>query len=267
MKLLKTLLASASLSLVLGASAFAQDAPDVQEIVNTASAKSYYQGQNGKAKVSMAITDTQGRTRSRQFTILRTDVDDVDNGDQKFYVLFGLPADVKGTAFMVWKHQDKDDDRWLYLPALDLVKRIASSDNRTSFVGSHFFYEDVSGRSTDKDTHELVDTTDEYYVVESTPKDPSSVEFSKYRNYIHKESFIPVKTEYFDENGNVYRTYTAQAVDVIEGFPTVTKSEMTDTRMGGSTVLTYDSVDYNIDLPDDIFTERYLRTPPRKYTR
>jgi outer membrane lipoprotein-sorting protein len=267
MKNLRNLIASIAIVFALGTPAFAQGAPAVQDIVNKASATAYYQGQDGKAKVKMEIKDEQGRTRSREFTILRTDVGDVDNGDQKFYVLFDLPADVKGTAFMVWKHMEADDDRWLYLPALDLVKRIAASDERTSFVGSHFFYEDVSGRGPAEDTHELVEVTDDYYIVESTPKNTGAVEFSKFRNYIHKESFIPVKTEYFDEQGNIYRTYTAQAVDVIEGHPTVTKSEMTDANMGGSTTLTYETVEYDVGLPDDVFSERYLRTPPRRYMR
>ncbi|WP_370337306.1 outer membrane lipoprotein-sorting protein [Parvularcula marina] len=267
MRNLRNLIASTAIAFALGAPVFAQDAPAVQDIVNKASATAYYQGQDGKAKVKMEIKDEQGRTRSREFTILRTDVGNVDNGDQKFYVLFDLPADVKGTAFMVWKHMEADDDRWLYLPALDLVKRIAASDERTSFVGSHFFYEDVSGRGPAEDTHELVEVTDDYYIVDSTPKNTGAVEFSKFRNYIHKESFIPVKTEYFDAQGNIYRTYTAQAVDVIEGHPTVTKSEMTDTNMGGSTTLTYETVEYDVGLPDDVFSERYLRTPPRRYMR
>jgi len=57
--------------------------------------------------------------------ILRRDV--ADGGDQKFYVYFLEPADVRKMVYMVWKHTDRDDDRWLYLPALDLVKRIAAS--------------------------------------------------------------------------------------------------------------------------------------------
>ena len=75
---------------------------------------------------------------------------------------------------MVWKHLDKDDDRWLYLPALDVQKRIAATDKRTSFVGSHFFYEDVSGRRLSDDRHELVEVTDTYYVMKNTPKEPGA---------------------------------------------------------------------------------------------
>ena len=273
---LKTALKTAAAGLAvaaLAAAAAAQEtpraseAPSAQEIANRASAAAYYPGADGKAVVSMEIEDAQGRVRARRFTILRTDIGDKDNEEQRFYVLFSQPADVKNTAFMVWKHVGRDDDRWLYLPALDLVKRIAASDERTSFVGSHFFYEDVSGRGPAEDDHALVDTTDDYYVLDSTPKDPGAVEFARYRNYIHKETFIPVQTEYFDDAGEVYRTYRASAVEAIEGKPTVVVSEIADARIGGKTTLTYSSVDYDLGLPEDIYTERYLRTPPRRYLR
>ncbi len=264
---LRNSILSAAMLIGAASSAFAQTEPNVQEIVNKASAAAYYQGKDGKAKVSMTIADAQGRERSREFTIIRTDLGDADNGEQRFYVFFNRPADVNRTAFMVWKHVEGDDDRWLYLPALDLVKRIAASDERASFVGSHFFYEDVSGRGPDEDVHVLLEETDNYFVVESTPKNTNAVEFEKYKNWIHKETFIPVKTEYMNDAGDVYRTYTAEKVETVEGHPTVMQSRMEDHQIGGATTMMYSAVDYDLDLPDDIFTERYLRNPPRKYLR
>ena len=124
-------------------SVHASETPTVYDIVDRANKVAYYSGDDGRSKVQMTITDTQGRTRQREFVILRYDVE--DGGRQNFYVYFKKPSDVREMAFMVHKYIDRDDDRWLYLPALDLVKRIAASDKRTSFVGSHFFYEDVKG--------------------------------------------------------------------------------------------------------------------------
>lgn len=242
-------------------------AMSVDEIVSKSNHTAYYQGPDGKATVMMEIIDTQGRKRTRDFTILRKDVDDTNDTEQKFYVYFHRPADVNKTAFLVWKHTNKDDDRWLYLPALDLVKRIAASDERTSFVGSHFFYEDVSGRTPSEDTHELLEETDNYYVLKSTPKQKDKVEFAYYKNWIHKATFIPVKTEFYDKNDTAYRTYEAVKVDTIDGFPTVTESKMTDNTIGGFTRMHYSKVEYNIDVPEDIFSERYLRAAPRKYLR
>ncbi len=263
----KILIAAATLSLVAVVPAFAETEPGVQEIVDKASAAAYYQGKDGKAKVSMTIADARGRERSREFVIIRTDIDDVDNGEQRFYVYFNRPADVNRTAFMVWKKVDADDDRWLYLPALDLVKRIAASDERTSFVGSHFFYEDVSGRGPDEDDHVLLEETDNFFVIESTPKSTAGVEFVKYKNWVHKTTFIPVKTEYYNGNDEAYRTYTAVKVETIDGRPTVVESRMEDTQIGGATTMVYSAVEYDIELPEDVFTERYLRNPPRKFLR
>jgi outer membrane lipoprotein-sorting protein len=256
-----------TLALMLAApAALAQDAPDTQTIVDKTNHMSYYQGKDGKARVKMTITDDQNRTRVKEFTILRKDIEDDTDGEQMFYVYFHEPSDERGTVFMVHKHIGKDDDRWLYLPALDVVKRIAASDERTSFVGSHFFYEDVSGRGTEEDHHELVKTTDTYYVLKNTPKDPESVEFDSFTMYIHKDTFIPVKIE-FEQGGDVYRTSTTLAVDDVEGYKTVTKGDMQDDTMGGKTVLEYTDVQYDIGLPEDLFTERRLRNPPMEYLK
>jgi len=253
-----------------------EGALSVDDIVHRTNVVAYYQGKDGRARVAMTITDKQGRTRNREFTILRWDApppegstvaEDEWTGDQKFYVYFERPADVAKMVFIVWKHVVGDDDRWLYLPALDLVKRIAASDKRTSFVGSDFFYEDVSGRNIDLDAHELAKTTDTYYVLKNSPKDPDTVEFSYYVMWIHKSSFVTVKTEYYDKQGEKYREYAAEKVDMIDGFPTVTKARMKDLRTGSETVNEYSGVEYNIGIPEEIFEERYLRRPPTRYLR
>lgn len=274
-KSLQTLSAALALALAITGNAQAQTAtPSVDDIVHQTNKTAYYQGKSGRAQVQMEITDSQGRVRERRFTILRLDQSNSDDAanaayhsDQKFYVYFQRPADVNKMAFLVWKHLDQDDDRWLYLPALDLVKRIAAADQRTSFVGSDYFYEDVSGRDLDADNHELMEVTDNYYVLKHTPKDPASVEFGHYIMYVHKSSFIPVQTLYFDKNGEKYRIATALNVETIDGHPTVTQASMEDLRSGSKTVMSYSAVTYDVDIPEDIFSERYLRRAPVEYLR
>lgn len=238
-------------------------AMEPQEIADKASATAYYQGDDGKAEVQMSINDSQGRERERRMVILRKDESDL--GKQNFFVFFTEPSDVSDTTFLVNKVPDEDDDRWIYLPALDLVRRIAASDVRSSFVGSHFFYEDVSGRSSLQDEHTLDSESDTYYVLESTPKDPKLVEFEKYKTWIHKETFMPVKTEYYNDSDEMYRSYEVTKVETIDGFPTVMESKMTNEESGGYTVLSYQEVEYNVGLPDSIFSERYLRNPPQDH--
>jgi outer membrane lipoprotein-sorting protein len=238
----------------------------VAQIVEKTNHVAYYQGKSGRAKVSMTIVDSQKRKRSRDFTILRKDVKDTADrevdADQSFYLYFRNPPDLNRMVFMVHKHPGKDDDRWLYLPDLDLVKRISAADKRTSFAGSHFLYEDVSGRHVDADEHELLETTKAYYVLKNTPKDPRSVEFASYKMWIHRKSFIVVQISYYDADGKELKRYNALKVDEIGGYQTVTQSRMTDMRDKSYTVMSYSDVTYDIDLPDDVFTQRYLRKPP-----
>jgi len=248
--------------------------PSIDEIIHQTNQMAYYQGRDGRAKVKMTISDAQKRTRTREFIILRRDEpasDDIKNqaylGEQKLYVYFNRPADVNKMVFMVHKKINSADDRWLYLPALDLVKRIAATDKRTSFVGSNFLYEDVSGRNLQEDRHALIGADEQYYIIENTPVKADEVEFSKYIMYIHKTSFLPIQTKYFDKQGNLYKSYTALAVETIDGHPTITKSNAINLITGSSTLMEYSAVQYDVGLPDNIFSERFLRKAPRQFLR
>lgn len=255
-----------ALPIAAGEEAAAEKVPTVDEIVNKANLAAYYQGGDGRAKVKMTITDKKGQTREREFTILRKDV--TDGGDQKYFVYFLKPADVRKMVFMVHKHAglDTDDDRWLYLPALDLVRRIAASDKRTSFVGSDFLYEDVSGRSLEEDTHELIETNDEFFVVKNVPKQADSVEFAYYNVSVDRKTYMPMKMEYYDKAGKMYRTIETVKVEDIGGFPTAVKAVVSDLNTGSKTEMEFSDVKYDIGL-EDIFTERYLRRPPKEARR
>jgi outer membrane lipoprotein-sorting protein len=249
--------------------------PTVDEIVAKANRVAYYQGKDGKSKVQMTITDKQNRTRNREFNILRQNTPDTE--DQKYFVYFQAPADVRRMVFMVHKHADveKDDDRWLYLPNLDLVRRIAAGDKRTSFVGSDFLYEDVSGRSLLEDTHELLRVTEDRYVIKNVPKKPETVEFSYYLVYIDKKTYMPMKMEYFEKDDKSFRVIESQKLEMVKAtedgkeveYPTVTRSVVKDLKSGSTTEMVFSEVQYNIDLSDDIFTERFLKRPPREAMR
>jgi len=238
---------------------------DVNEIVNKANLTAYYGGYDGRAVVTMTITDSQQRERKRVFKILRLDV--LDGSEQKYYVYFLEPSDVRDMVYMVWKQMNKEDDRWMYLSALDLVKRISASDKRSSFVGSNFVYEDISGRDIDLDTHELIFSEGLEYKIRNTPKDLENLEFFYFDVYINKENFMPVKAEYYDQKGKLTRVVEALEVKDIQGHPTVIKSKARDLITGSETIIEFSDVEYDIGIDDSVFTERYLRNPPRKWLK
>lgn len=249
--------------LISSVATHAESDAKARDIVKKSELAAYYAGQDGRSEARMLIVDAQGRKQTRQFTILRRD--HTDGGEQDMLVFFSRPADVRDTVFRVIKRIESDDDRWLYLPGLDLVKRISAGDKRTSFVGSHFFYEDVSGRNTEQDNFTVSDETEERYILTATPKDPSSVEFDHYRVEIDKTTYIPMQIAFFDDTGKLYRRVQALKVADVQGFPTVVHSRIEDLANGGSTEMQFRYLSYDLDIPEKIFSERSMRTPPRQW--
>lgn len=238
---------------------------DVASLIKSSEQAAYYSGNDGRSDARMMIVDAQGRKQMRQFTILRRDI--TDNGDQQMMVFFSRPADVKDTVFRVEKHVELavEDDRWLYLPALDLVKRISSGDKRTSFVGSHFFYEDVSGRAISEDNFVLQAQTDTSYILKATPKAPDTVEFEHYVVTIDKETKLPVLIDFFKAGNDNYRRVEAVKIEDIQGFPTVVRSKVSDLESGAYTLMEFRNISFDLGFGDEVFTERSLRNPPREW--
>jgi len=234
------------------------------EIVNESYRVEKYLADDGLAKADMQIKNADGKTTmERSLVILRKNAEGLN---QKWYAYFKSPADIRRMVFMAWKNPGADDDRWLYLPALDLVKRLSGSDKRGSFVGSNFVYEDITGRYPALDKHSITSEDDKAYLITSMPI-KSDVEFSKYETTIDKSNFVVMERLYFNKQGKPSRKYTADKVESIQGFPTVTKFTMTDMESGESTVTSFSEIKYNVGLPDNVFSEASLRRSPRKWVR
>lgn len=254
--------------LVLAAAGVADvQAQDAGALMKQAHLNMYYPGDDGSARVEMTITDKRGRTRERDFVILRRDWE--DGGEQRYYVFFSRPNDVKRTTFMAWKDPAGDDSRWIYIPALDLVKPISANDKKSSFVGSDFAYEDVSGRHWDQDAHEYVGEEAfgdwQCHKIKSTPKEDDY--FVEKHTWIDKDSMLIVREVYFDKRGDELKVFEVGAIEEVDGFQTATKRTMTTPRKENVTVITFSEIDYDQGIEEDIFAERYLKSPPRQYIR
>jgi len=241
--------------------------PDARTIVANSLQAFYYAGDDMQAKISMRLINPQGKERKRVMTLLRKNIG--DKGKQRYYIYFHAPSDVKGTTFMVWKYLQKEDDRWIFIPAIKLVRRIAADDKRSSFVGSDFTYEDVSGRAVDDESHTLLRTEEldgrPVYVVESKPK--TKTDYVRRLSWIDRERWLPLKEEYFDARGEKVRVFTADRVEQVGGQWTATARTMKNLQTGHRTETRFDQVKYGVGLQQGLFSERYLRNPPRKWIR
>jgi outer membrane lipoprotein-sorting protein len=260
-----------SMVLVVGAVALAvaiparAQAPDAEALMKEAHLNMYYAGDDGSARVKMTITDKNGKTRERDFTILRKDF--ADGGEQRYYVYFFEPNDVRRTTFMAWKNPDGDDSRWIYVPSLDLVKQLSANDKKSSFVGSDFAYEDVSGRHWSEDAHKSLREEEkngyQTWVIESTPKENDY--FARKVTWIDKATKLIVREEYYDSKGELLKVLDVGKIETVDGYPTAVARTMTTPRKDNRTEIVFGDIHFDRGISADIFSERYLKSPPREY--
>lgn len=254
------------LGMVAMSDALAQDATEIMKKSHLAY---YYAADDGSAEVTMTIMDKRGKERTKEFTMLR--MDEEEGGNQKYYTYFRKPADVARLTFMVHKTADGNDARWIYVPSVDLIKPISADDKNSSFVGSHFSYEDVSGRHWNEDNHKLLsDSTISgaaVWVIESIPKNIDKDDMTKKISYISQENYLPHMERYYDKKGKLERVFRADKIEDIDGIMTMTARSMEDVKKGGMTKIEFSNIEYNVGLDNSIFTERYLKNPPRQYIK
>lgn len=238
-----------------------------EEIAQKSQEAFLYVGKDFKTRVLMKLITESGKERIREMTMLRKNYGHVGD-EQKYFIYFHKPADVIKMTFMVYKYPGRDDDRWLFIPAINMTRRIAARDKTSSFVGSDFTYEDISGRDLEDDTYtiEKEETLNNraVYVIRSTPK-ARDVNYRYKVSWIDRENFLPLKEEYYDLKGELMKVFTAEKIEKVNGFPTVVERTMKNIQSGHRTEITFLKTDYDIGIPDNLFSERFLKRPPKKW--
>ena len=212
------------------------------------------------SQLTMTLTNSKGSTRVRSIKqFIRTYGD-----DEKKIMFFTAPADVKNTSFMDWSYGDdsKEDDMWIYLPALKKVKRISSENKSDYFMGSDFTYDDLGGRKPALDTHKILreEKVNGYdcYVVESIPKDPDYI-YSRTVSWIIKESFVGAKKEFYDEDEELLKTLTINEIEKIDGYWVVLDMFMDNVQKEHTTQMELKNVKIGSGIKDSYFTDRQMK--------
>lgn len=215
-------------------------------------------GDDQTSTLTMTLINKSGQSRVRKIKQFTKEVGDVE----KKIMFFISPADVKNTSFMNWSYDnDKQDDQWIYLPALKKVKRISSDSKSDYFMGSDFTYDDLGDRKLDADVHKLLreETINGHacYVVESTSKDEDYM-YSKTITWIRKDNFVGVKKEFYDEDGELLKILSILKVEKISGIWVITHSEMKNVQNNHKTTIQLSNISINSGVPASKFTERMM---------
>ena len=213
-------------------------------------------GDTRYAEMQITLVKKNGDKRERKMVSWAMD----QGKDTKKIMFFTYPGDVKGTGFLTWDYDQagKEDDKWLYLPAMKKTRRISGASSKTDyFMGTDFTYDDMGGRNVDEDTHKLLreEMRDGHkcWVVESLPKDAREI-YSRKISWIRQDCDAGIYVEYYDKLDKLHRVMTVQDVQKVQGFWTVIKMEMKNVQNGHSTQITVTGPKYDIAVDKSLFT-------------
>ena len=194
-----------------------------------------------------------------------------DKGEDTQKILFFLsPADVKNTAFLTYDYDDskKDDDQWLYLPALKKTKRIPTSDKSSSFMGSDFTYSDMTRRNLEDYDYKLLKTSkvrgNRVWIIEATPRTTEVIDETGYKKsilFVRQDNFVVVRAIHFLEKGKKKKYLDIKKLKKINGIWVTEEMTMTlklaKTTLH-KTIIKNSNIEINTPIEDRMFTVRRL---------
>ncbi|MCW8982858.1 MAG: outer membrane lipoprotein-sorting protein [Gammaproteobacteria bacterium] len=222
-------------------------------------------GDNKVSDMTMTLIDKRGSKRIRSIRSYTK----MKGADEMRLMFFLSPSDVKNTAFLTYEYDDnRDDDQWLYLPALRKSKRIAASDKSGSFMGSDFNYSDMSSPNLDEYDYKILKEVEVHghkaWAIEAKPKSQKEIDESGYKKgvvFVRQDNFMVVRGIRWVSDSSDMKYLDVPEVAQIEGIWVALKMTMT-TKNGKSTLhrteLLLENNRFNQDLDESMFSVRQI---------
>ena len=227
-------------------------------------------GRDSRAQLRMRLFDRQGRVRERVLTMQT--LSGTGRAGDRTLLRFTYPNDIRNTAFLVWEHPGGDDERFLYLPALGRVRRIAGEEKQDSFVGSDLSYEDIGGRELTDYTYAFASENATWtapdgarhaaWALESRARDRNA-ELPRSVSLVLKDRFIIVQADIFNRRDERVKRFDVRRLERVDGIWTALDLVMVNERDKTRTELTTTSIRYNVGLSEDDFSRRQLEAGAR----
>jgi outer membrane lipoprotein-sorting protein len=247
---------------------FAQSEAGQSAISIMQAVKDHTQADTKSTRSRMVITARDGSTSERVIDQYSKPLKTADSPDgyARTVIVFQSPATVRGTRFLTMDNASGGSDRWIFLPNVGKVRRIATSESGGNFMGTDFSYDDMSSmsRDLDLDTHTILreETLDgaACYVIQSVPKDSSGFQYSRMVSWIDKTNYRLYKREMYDKRGILAKVMEISGYKDVDGHDTSTQTKLSTIASGTSTTIYIDIIKYNDPIPEGVFTTAYLET-------
>ncbi len=223
-------------------------------------------GDNMIANMIMVLIDKHENERIRNIRNFSKDF-----GEDTYKLMFFVhPPDVKDTGFLTYDYDDpeKDDDQWLYLPALRKTKRIATDDKDSSFMGSDLNYADMTSRDLEDYDYKLLKEMDDrghpVWVIQSIPRTPEVIDETGYEKsilFVRQDNYVVVRAVHWVRDGGYLKYFDVRDLKKIDGIWTALETHVTKKKgkiTEHKTILKFENLKYNQDLDENMFTVRRL---------
>jgi len=241
---------------------FAQSGREIMEKVNARD-----EGDRSTGEMEMILIDKKGKKRVRKLKTFGRKKDK----DTLSLMFFLSPADVKNTGFLTYDYNEsgKDDDQWLYLPALRKTKRIAAGDKSGSFMGSDLNYSDMTTPDLDLYDYTLMKETEvrgnKVWQIKAVPKSKDEAKKSGYSKsviFIRQNNYVMIRAVRWVYKKRRNKYLDVKKLEKIDGIWVSTEMHVT-TKTGKKTlhktILKQKNISFNQDeVNADLFTVRRL---------
>jgi hypothetical protein len=192
-----------------------------------------------------------------------------DDRRDQLHVLFSLPPEDEGTGFLVWRQPGSgEDSQWLYMPALQRVRRVPVSSTAT-FVGTNLIYEDVrelAGENVDRYVYTSAgtETVDGVLcdVVAAVAAAGRSSAYGSRKVWIDPQRLTTMQIEYYDDNKKILKVLRNSAfTEVKKGVHRPALTEVRDLGLNEATLIWTSGREVGVDIPAQVFTRDYLENP------
>jgi len=183
-------------------------------------------------------------------------------GASKAILRFTAPAEVKGVALLIVNHTDRASDQWMWTPAIERDRRIATQDRSTRFFGTDFSFEDLEERDVDQFDYKLLgdDAVDgaACWKIEAKPKESKSSQYTSSLIWVRKDNYATARIESYNKDKLIRRIHYSD-IETVSGIPTPRTVEVYDAGRKSRTVLKLEKLEYNLPMQDEDFTIEALR--------
>ena len=232
--------------------AFAADVPSADELIRLA--MDHWRGVTSYSDMTMTIHRSDWQ---RSFSMLSW-----TRGDKHSLVRVTRPKKDAGNGTLIL-----DQNMWSYSPKVNRIIKVPSSMMSQSWMGSDFSNKDIS-KSTDiidQYDHTLVASEERdghiFYTIESIPHEEAAVVWGK-EVLVLRDDHVMMRQEFWDQDGVLVKEMNALEVAPMDGREIATRLRMHKLESTDEwTDMIVNSVDFDIELSDSLFTLSNLRNP------